>query len=59
MKFELDQTDVETILAALRERRYQLHNTTPPSVIGRVAAAINEILDIEEKIRYQQSWGVD
>ena len=72
LKFELDQTDVETILAALRERRYQLRNCADrhrrvfglkPYEDEEEVQLLNEIYLTEESIRYQrrrqQAWGVD
>jgi len=64
LKFELDQTDVETILAALRERRYQLRQELAFLKASALECAdavdlLNEICVTEEKIHYQKTWGVD
>jgi hypothetical protein len=64
MKFELDPTDVETILSALQERKHQLQGEIRQfAALGGAAphvhALLNEVCVTEEKIRHQQSWGID
>ena len=63
MKFELDQTDVETILAALRDQRIQLQDEIRCLGDGWVPSSLPELLNevcvTEEKIRHQQCWGID
>ena len=63
MKFELDQGDVETILAALQERKHQLRDEIRFgnlfTVAGTAEELLNEVCVTEEKIRHQQSWGID
>jgi hypothetical protein len=64
MKFELDQTDVETILAALRDQRIQLQDEIrrrdgDVTFDSNLPELLNEVCVTEEKIRHQQSWGID
>ena len=62
MKFELDQCDVETILSALHERKHQLRDEirfVGPNAEAACVELLNEVCVTEEKIRHQQSWGID
>ena len=68
MKFELDQGDVETILAALQERKHQLRDEIRRPrrdgwergpVPSHLPELLHEVCVTEEKIRHQQSWGID
>lgn len=59
MKFELDPTDVETILSALQERKHKLQANGARCGSRHGHALLNEVCVTEEKIRHQQSWGID